>query len=214
MATSKRPLGRSVRCPEGYVAFIPDPLPPKLDWSARLVSALSEADRLIGRLAGEGGKLPNRHMLMRPFLAREAVLSSRIEGTQATLGELLASQAGAAVERSPEELREVGTFSGFGAWFKAQLSENIVLDTAPWAPSTCWGQAYFAVRDQVDVSKGDLVHLSFSAVVPEGRDRPCYVWAGRVARGPQTVSSFEETNGLGRSNAEHQRDAAGTGTRA
>jgi Fic family protein len=47
---------------------------------------------------------------MRPFLAREAVLSSRIEGTQATLGELLAAQAGAAVERSPEDLKEVGNY--------------------------------------------------------------------------------------------------------
>jgi Fic family protein len=110
MATSSRSPGRSLRCPEGYVAFVPDPLPPKLNWSDRLVRALSDADRLIGRLAGEGGRLPNPHLLMRPFLAREAVLSSRIEGTQATLGELLAAQAGAAVERSPEDLREVGNY--------------------------------------------------------------------------------------------------------
>lgn len=71
---------------------------------------LSDADRLIGRLAGEGGRLPNPHLLMRPFLRREAVLSSRIEGTQATLRELLAQEAGAAVERSPEDLREVGNY--------------------------------------------------------------------------------------------------------
>jgi len=47
---------------------------------------------------------------MRPFVAREAVLSSRIEGTQATLGELLAADAGAVVDRSPEDLREVGNY--------------------------------------------------------------------------------------------------------
>jgi Fic family protein len=40
----------------------------------------------------------------------EAVLSSRIEGTQATLGELLAAEAGAVVERSPADLREVGNY--------------------------------------------------------------------------------------------------------
>ncbi len=72
--------------------------------------ALSDADRLVGRLAGEGGRLPNPHLLMRPFVRREAVLSSRIEGTQATLGELLAAEAGAVVERSPEDLREVGNY--------------------------------------------------------------------------------------------------------
>jgi Fic family protein len=47
---------------------------------------------------------------MRPFVRREAVLSSKIEGTQATLGELLAAEAGAVVDRSPEELREVGNY--------------------------------------------------------------------------------------------------------
>ncbi len=75
--------GRRVRCEGAYTAFIPAPLPPKLEWTSSLVSALSEADRLIGRLAGEGYGLPNPHLLIRPFVAREAVLSSRIEGTQA-----------------------------------------------------------------------------------------------------------------------------------
>jgi Fic family protein len=76
----------------------------------RLVRAMSEADRLVGQLAGEGRSLPNPHLLMRPFVTQEAVLSSRIEGTQATLGELLASDAGAVVERSSNDLREVGNY--------------------------------------------------------------------------------------------------------
>jgi Fic family protein len=106
----ERVPGKKVRCPGGYLAFVPDPLPPELNWTPKLVTALSDADRLIGRLAGEGGKLPNPHLLMRPFVAREAVLSSRIEGTQATLGELLADAAGASVERSPHDLREVANY--------------------------------------------------------------------------------------------------------
>ncbi len=93
-----------------YSAFIPAPLPPKLDWTPRLIGLLSEADRLIGKLAGEGGRLPNPHVLIRPFARSEAVQSSKIEGTQATLGELLASEAGIAVERSPDDLREVGNY--------------------------------------------------------------------------------------------------------
>jgi len=101
--------GRTVRL-AGYAAFVPAPLPPKIVWTSRLVRLLSDADRLIGNLAGEGARLPNPHMLMRPFLQREAVLSSKIEGTQATLGELLAVEAGAAVERSPDDLREVGNY--------------------------------------------------------------------------------------------------------
>lgn len=102
--------GKQVRIPSGYTAFVPDPLPPRFDWTPDLVRALSDADRRVGRLAGEGGRLPDRHLLLRPFVRREAVLSSRIEGTQATLGELLAAEAGAAVERSPADLREVGNY--------------------------------------------------------------------------------------------------------
>src|SRR6201997_4106957 len=94
----------------GYSAFIPAPLPPTLDWTPRLIRVLSDADRRIGRLAGEGGRLPNPHILIRPFVRREAVLSSKIEGTRATLGELLAAEAGAIVDRSPEDLREVGNY--------------------------------------------------------------------------------------------------------
>ncbi len=110
MPLTRQAPGRKVRCPQGYWAFIPNPLPPPLQWSPALVRSLSDADRLIGRLAGEGGRLPNPHVLVRPFVAREAVLSSRIEGTQATLGELLAAAAGAAVERSPADLREVANY--------------------------------------------------------------------------------------------------------
>src|ERR1051326_4675890 len=93
-----------------YSAFVPAPLPPELSWTPGLIGALSDADRLVGRLAGEGGRLPNPHILIRLFIQREAVLSSKIEGTQATLGELLASEAGAIVERSPEDLREVSNY--------------------------------------------------------------------------------------------------------
>ena len=109
-APASTPSGRRVRCGGGYAAFVPDPLPPELQWTPTLVRALSDADRLIGRLAGEGGRLPNPHLLIRPFVRREAVLSSRIEGTRATLGELLAAEAGAAVDRSPADLREVANY--------------------------------------------------------------------------------------------------------
>ena len=109
-AAKRQPHGRRIRCPGGYHAFVPEPLPPRIEWSGGLAGALSAADRAVGRLAGEGQQLPNPHLLIRPFVRREAVLSSRIEGTQATLGELLAAEAGAAVERSAADLREVGNY--------------------------------------------------------------------------------------------------------
>jgi Fic family protein len=106
----QRASGRWITTLEGYRAFHPYPLPPTLDWTPALAAALADASMLVGRLAGEGRRMPNPHILIRPFIRREAVLSSRIEGTQATLGELLASEAGALVERSPDDLREVGNY--------------------------------------------------------------------------------------------------------
>ena len=108
--TPRRPHGHMVNCTGGYRAYVPGPLPPPLVWTSELALALSDADRAVGRLAGEGRRLPNPHVVIRPFIRREAVLSSRIEGTQATLGEILAVQAGAAVDRSPADLREVGNY--------------------------------------------------------------------------------------------------------
>ena len=75
-----------------------------------MVTKLSVADQILGRLGGEARRLPNPHLFIRPFIKREAVFSSRIEGTQATLGDLLAAEAGAHVERSPDDLREVGNY--------------------------------------------------------------------------------------------------------
>lgn len=109
-SSARQPHGRRIRVAGGYQAFVPEPLPPAIIWNAALASALSAADRAVGRLAGEGRRLPNSHLVIRPFIRREAVLSSRIEGTQSTLGELLAAEAGAVVERSPDDLREVGNY--------------------------------------------------------------------------------------------------------
>jgi Fic family protein len=88
-----RPGGRVVRAPAGYWAFVPNPLPASFPWTPDLVAALSEADRALGELAGLGRSIPNPHLLIRPFVRREAVLSSRIEGTRASLSDLYAYEA-------------------------------------------------------------------------------------------------------------------------
>ena len=85
--------GRIQRNPLGYYAFIPNNLPPVLTWSTSLVQALSLADRALGELAGLGRALPNPYLLATPFIRREAVLSSRIEGTRASLIDLYAYEA-------------------------------------------------------------------------------------------------------------------------
>ena len=78
--------------------------------SDALVYSLSRADFLLGKLAREGSRLPNPHLLLRPFITREAVLSSRIEGTQATLGEILAADSGMNVKQNPDDLQKVQNY--------------------------------------------------------------------------------------------------------
>ncbi|NGX54554.1 MAG: Adenosine monophosphate-protein transferase SoFic [Chlamydiae bacterium] len=110
MEILKSPAGKVVRTLRGYDAFIPNPLPPQIEWNDTLVHSLSRADLIIGKLAGEGSRLPNPQLLMRPFITREAVLSSRIEGTQASISEVLADEVGAPVDRSPADLLEVRNY--------------------------------------------------------------------------------------------------------
>src|SRR3989304_6962456 len=98
--------GRYIQDREGYKFYVPDPLPPKITWGPDIVNALSTADTLLGQLAGEGRNLPNPHIFIRSFITREAVLSSRIEGTQPTLGDVLAAHAGAVVETDKRDLKE------------------------------------------------------------------------------------------------------------
>jgi len=91
------PAGRVIQVGQGiaaYWAFLPNPLPPSLTWDPELVHTLSAADRALGQLSGLGRALSNPHLLIRPFIRREAVLSSRIEGTQTDLPLLYAYEAG------------------------------------------------------------------------------------------------------------------------
>lgn len=133
MARAQQPPGIYTPLPRGVRAFVPDPLPPKLEWSADIVAAATEASLVLGRLAGQGGSLDNPHLLIRPFVRREAVLSSRIEGTQATISEVLADEAGAPVDRAPNDLKEVRNYvlaleEGVKVLPKLPLSLRLVKD--------------------------------------------------------------------------------------
>lgn len=108
--------GSLIRVGQGeaaYWAFTPHPLPPNLSADWELTRALSAADRALSELAGLGRTMPNPHLLIGPFVRREAVLSSRIEGTRAEITDLYAYEAGQlplpGMEASPPEsdVREV-----------------------------------------------------------------------------------------------------------
>lgn len=99
--------GRLVRIARDALAFVPGPLPEQMDFHLPLITLLSEATLALGILDGLGHALRNPDLLIRPFLRREAVASSRIEGTIATLGQLLLfEESETAVEATPD-VREV-----------------------------------------------------------------------------------------------------------
>lgn len=102
--------GKLIKTPSGYLAFVPKPLPPDLSISWEVASQLSEADRNLSELAGIARNLPNPHLLIRPFIQREAVLSSKIEGTQASLSDLLYFEASGGIESKVSDVREVANY--------------------------------------------------------------------------------------------------------
>ena len=104
------PSGKVIRTPEGYWAFVPNPLPPPIDYDSETVRLLSEADRGLGNLAGIGQLLPNPHLLIAPYVRREAVLSSRIEGTQASLSDLLYFEAAEKKPPRAPDIQEVRNY--------------------------------------------------------------------------------------------------------
>ena len=93
---------------EEVQAFIPTPLPPNpsLSLDAEATTALSEAMAALGKLAVAADMVPNADWFLYGFVCKEALITSQIEGTQATLQDVLAFEAGEQAQR-PDDVREV-----------------------------------------------------------------------------------------------------------
>ena len=73
--------------------YIPEPLPPAgIDWESH-IPQIASANRALARYDGILQAIPNPRLLLSPLLTQEAVLSSRIEGTQASLEDVLRFEA-------------------------------------------------------------------------------------------------------------------------
>src|SRR2546427_3823383 len=108
--------------------FIPKPLPrADLDWRA-LVPSIGRATLALARYDGILHGVPDPAVLLSPLTTQEAVLSSKIEGTQATLGEVLKFEAGAEVtgEQRREDIHEILNYR------KALHEANRELKTRPF----------------------------------------------------------------------------------
>lgn len=98
-------FGEAAREPGNKWAFWyrkPTPIPRDLTLTGRTVNALSEADASLGRLQGLGALIKDPELLLGPYLTQEAVASSRIEGTQASLSDVLRAEASGAPTESED----------------------------------------------------------------------------------------------------------------
>ena len=105
-------VGRVIRHPTGYFAFVPAKLPPVIRFDNELVLKLSRADTALSELSGIGTLFPDPHVLIGPLIRREAVLSSRIEGTQTSLSDVLIDESVpvARPEKATADLKEVRNY--------------------------------------------------------------------------------------------------------
>lgn len=109
LQTSSVRAGRYVGQTTGYRAFIPATLPPNppLEIDNELLTLLSKADRAVGRLDGSTESLPNPDLFVFMYVRKEAVLSSQIEGTQASLMDVLEFESEALQLDHPHDVKEV-----------------------------------------------------------------------------------------------------------
>ncbi len=92
--------GKYVNQPTGYKAYIPSPLPPDptVNIDRDMQQLLSKADMALARLDGMGFILPNVNLFIAMYVKKEALLSSQIEGTQASLEDLFQFESGSEIE--------------------------------------------------------------------------------------------------------------------
>src|SRR3954467_1906236 len=111
---------KSTLAGEAISAFIPDPLPPPIKVSTELGEKVRLAEQKLSRLELAGEMVPSLEWFIYAFVRKEAVVSSQIEGTQASLIDLLAYEAGPPDEPT-EDVEEVSNYLASLAYARQQL---------------------------------------------------------------------------------------------
>lgn len=110
VASSTR-AGRYIHQTQGFDAFVPAPYPPEdVRLDNRMLELLTRADRELGRLVGSAEILPNPDLFVQMYVRREAVLSSQIEGTQASLMDVLEYEAARRAGERRVDVHEISNY--------------------------------------------------------------------------------------------------------
>lgn len=116
--------GRLERNEAGELFYVPPAIPRSLDYQEEVVNQLSTANRELGRLSSFSDIIPNPHLLIRPLVVREAVLSSRIEGTRASVTDVFREEAGGQPETQRGDVGEVMNYVRALEHGRARLGER------------------------------------------------------------------------------------------
>ena len=105
-AAFRNPNGEFVLNSENHETFFSKKLPPNITYDPVIITLATEAHAKLGQLSGIGELLPNPDLLIRPYVRREAVLSSKIEGTQASLMDVFQYEAeGKKIQKKMENIK-------------------------------------------------------------------------------------------------------------
>jgi len=103
--------------------YIPDTLPlDNIDWTAH-VSLIGKANAALARYDGILQGIINPEILLSPLTTREAVLSSRIEGTQASLEDVLQYEADSSITITPEKQADIQEIINYRIAMKAAVDD-------------------------------------------------------------------------------------------
>jgi Fic family protein len=125
-------FGIATRTGASFWYFKPEPIPREIEFSPETILALSTADDALGRLASAGKYLPDPTVFVRPYITREALASSRIEGTQASLSDVFQAEV-AGRTSADANVREVLNYiaavdHGVGLLNELPISQRIVTE--------------------------------------------------------------------------------------
>ena len=105
-----------------YKSFLPNSLPPNppIEFDEEAINLLSKANRSIGILEGMSRRIPNIELFVSMYVRKEALLSSQIEGTQATLDDILDPNI---EENTNQDVADVINYIKASQYASARLSE-------------------------------------------------------------------------------------------
>lgn len=124
MIVESNRAGKIMNTMKGYSAFVPNKLPPSppIAIDAEMQNLLSLADRKLGRLDGITQILPNPELFVAMYVKKEAVLSAQIEGTQASLVDVLNTPSGDNKDHAYNEVVEIVNYVNAINWGLQNLS--------------------------------------------------------------------------------------------